>query len=59
MEALRIRGEVTLRDAAIVTEDDVADNLRLVDVGVGDDCIRRQVLLVAIAFAFPQAKQPE
>ncbi|MBN2083114.1 hypothetical protein JW859_13025 [bacterium] len=58
MEALRIKDQVKIADDSIVTEDDIAANLELVG-NVGDNIIKRQTVLVAIAFSYPNAKQPE
>jgi len=59
MEALRIKGEVILSDANLVTEDDITKNLELVDGTIDGDIVRRQTVLVALAFAYPKATQPE
>jgi hypothetical protein len=58
MEALRIRSSVALSNPAHVTAEDIAANLVLVGGAVGDETVRRQVVQVALAFAFPQAQQP-
>jgi len=58
MEALRIKDEVKIADDSIVTEEDIAANIGLV-ANVGDETIKRQTVLVAIAFNHPNAKQPE
>jgi hypothetical protein len=57
VEALRIRGSVVLADAAQVTATDIEANLQLVADSVADDIVRRQIVQVALAFAFPQASQ--
>jgi hypothetical protein len=56
VEALRIRGSVALADTAQVTTADIEANLHLVEDSVADDIVRRQVVQVALAFAYPQAR---
>ena len=59
MEALRIKSAVKLAETSLITEQDVAANIALVGDGISNDVVRRQVVLVALAFVYPQAKQPE
>ena len=58
MEALRIKGEVVLADPQQICEQDVELNLRLVSDDISSPVTRRQVVLVALAFSYPNAAQP-
>lgn len=59
MEALRIKSDVVIADTSLVSVADIARLLPLVDGGIDNEVVRRQVVLIAIAFMYPDAKQPD